>query len=76
MPPLVMYCGVIEGRAMEDREIERRVRASCRDEAMSVLARLHHLAADISNREVLTLAELKALGAAEETLREIARRLS
>jgi hypothetical protein len=63
-------------RMPDPADVERRTRANCRDEARGALARLNQFGVDQDYRSLLTLAELKTIGAAEETLREIIRRLS
>jgi hypothetical protein len=52
-----------------ERQRLRRLRADCVNDAQSVLPRLTRWASDYS--ELLSLAELKAVGAAEEVLRAI-----
>jgi hypothetical protein len=52
----------------------RRERASARDGARSVLTRLNHFG--LEHHDILTMAELTTLGAAEETLRSIIKRMT
>lgn len=62
-------------REQQAADQARRTRANLATEARSVCARLEHITGDDDQRELLSLAELKVLGAAGETLREIARRM-
>lgn len=62
--------------ARRNADITRRTRENAVTEAAGILARLHQFARlDADVRDLLTVAELKQLGAAEETLREIIERL-
>lgn len=56
-------------------DFERRTRADLRDKATDAMTRVHQVGLNEDHRALLTLAELKVLGAAEEILREIIRRL-
>jgi hypothetical protein len=57
----------------QQRQWLRRQRRECADEAQAVLPQLTHLA--LEHHDILTMAELKVLGGAEEILRSIANRM-
>lgn len=63
--------------AQRAADIARRTRENAYSEAAGILARLHQFArVDADVRDLLTIAELKQLGAAEDALRAILERLS
>ena len=63
--------------AQQAADIARRVRENAVTEATGILARLHNFARlDSDVRDILTIPELKQLGAAEDALGAIIGRLS
>lgn len=59
-----------------EARVKRRERADCADQARDIQSRLNHFLRDDGNRALMSLTEMKVLGASSDMLADIRKRLA